>query len=177
MSNVPLPGLNCIESFMDSSREIRSMIMASFPCPPLPMESSSRFLNSHDLLAYLIDVAARRDDKKDNSQREKNQVALLVQYNKDIKECHSEKETWDVMTSFTRLYMMTYHSVLHETRFLTFDSVAPPLKKQVCSWLAAQHILRGDSEARGDMFEGLEPWQLYQRCRDMVRSEAEYTEN
>jgi hypothetical protein len=116
---------------MDSSREIRSMIMASFPCPPLPMEGNSRFLNSHDLLAYLIDVAARRDDKADNSLREKNQVALLVQYDKDIRACSSEKETWDVMTSFTRLYMMTYHSVLHETRFLPFDCVSPPLRKQV----------------------------------------------
>jgi len=101
---------------MDSTREIRAMMMASFPCPPLAMEGSSRFPNSHDMLAYLVDVAARRNVKKENEERQRSQERLLH----DFIVCalpgsKSEEETWEAMTHFTRQYMMTYSPVMHET--------------------------------------------------------------
>lgn len=157
---------------MDSSREIRSMILVAFPCPPLPMEGSGRFVNSHDMLAYLIDVAARREDKADNAKREKNQEVLMVQYEKDMKLCRSETETWNAMTMFTRQYMMTYSVIMHEARFLPFDAITPPLKKQLCSWLAAQHILQGDDHVCGSMFEHLDAWPLYLRCINVINNQA-----
>jgi hypothetical protein len=56
----------------DSEREIRSMILAAFPCPPLPLlvlkETNSEMLstdnldkeiNSHDMIAHFMQVAMR----------------------------------------------------------------------------------------------------------------------
>ena len=150
------------------TREIRSMILAAFPCPPLPMEGSDRFLNSHDMLAFLIDVAARRDNAAENAKRQTHQQALTSQYLKDLQKCEDEESTWNTMTLFMRQYMMTYHCVMHETRFLPFDLITPPMRKQVCSWLASQHILQGDNQVTGSMFEHMKPWPLYERCRNMI---------
>jgi len=138
------------------------------------MEGSSRFVNSHDMLAYLIDVAARRGDPKDNEKRQKNQDILLRDFVENIVLCRAEQETWDAMTKFTRLYMMTYSPIMHEARFLPFDALSTPLKKQVCSWLAAQHILQGDDQVKGDFFEHLSPWPLYQRCRDIMNNDSAF---
>ena len=152
---------------MDSTREIRAMTMAAFPCPPLPMEGSSRFINSHDMIAYLIDVAARRADPASDGHRQKIQSSLVAEYERDIAGCLSEEETWQVMTMFTRSYMMSYNVLMHEARFLPFDCLSPTLRAQVCSWLAAQHILQGDDQVNGSFFQHLEPWPLYRRCRDI----------
>lgn len=157
---------------MDSSREIRSMILVAFPCPPLPMEGSDRFVNSHDMLAYLIDVAARRNNPAENAQRQEKQHALTHEYFRSLGDCVSEQDTWNAMTFFMRQYMMTYHILMHESRFLPFDALTPPLRKQVCSWLASQHILQGDDNVTGSMFEHMKPWPLYERCKNIVNYEA-----
>jgi len=160
---------------MDSTREIRSMMMASFPCPPLAMEGDFRSSNSHDMLAYLVDVAARRNDAKDNAARMRNQEILLSEYFDNLALCNTEAETWDLMTKFTRQYMMTYNILMHETRFLPFDAVSVPIRRQVCSWLAAQHILQGDDQVDGGFFENLAPWPLYRRCRDIILEEDSFS--
>lgn len=152
---------------MDSSREIRAMMMASFPCPPLPMEGSCRFINSHDMIAYLVDVAARRADPKSDAHRQTIQKSLVMEYERNIPGCTTEEDTWQAMTTFTRSYMMSYNVLMHEARFLTFDCLTAPLKAQVCSWLAAQHILQGDDQVNGGFFQHLEPWPLYRRCKDI----------
>jgi hypothetical protein len=152
---------------MDSSREIRAMMMASFPCPPLPMDGSGRFINSHDMIAYLVDVAARRGDSKGDQHRQIIQRALVADFEKNIVGCTTEDETWHAMTNFTRSYMMSYHVSMHEARFLSFDCVSPALKAQVCSWLAAQHIIQGDDQVSGSFFQHLDPWPLYRRCKDI----------
>ena len=152
---------------MDSSREIRAMMMASFPCPPLPMEGSSRFINSHDMIAYLVDVAARRADPSSDHSRQRIQKTLVMEYERNIACCLTEDETWNAMTMFTRSYMMSYNVLMHEARFLPFDALTAPLKAQVCSWLAAQHILQGDDQVNGSFFQHLQPWPLYRRCKDI----------
>lgn len=153
---------------MDSTREIRAMIMASFPCPPLPMATGHGFINSHDFLAYLIDVAARRNITTENQERQCKQQTLVKQYLQDLKLCNSESELWDVMTMFTRMYAMTYHQIAHELRFFPFDSITPPLKHQVCSWLAASEILSGKENSMGHMFHGLGPFDLYKKCQQIL---------
>jgi hypothetical protein len=152
---------------MDSSRELRAMIMASFPCPPLPMQGREPFLNSHDMIAYLIDVAARRNVPSENDIRQKLQLSLTEDYIKKIQECKTEEEAWNMMTNFTRYYMMTYHEGMHETRFLPYDAITPPLKTQICSWLAAQYIIQGQSEVTSDQFQNLSVSILYKKCRDV----------
>lgn len=132
------------------------------------MEGGDRFVNSHDMLAYLIDVAARRNNLAENEERQKRQESLTRQYLRDLSDCESEQQTWNAMTLFMRQYMMTFHNVMHESRFLPFDALTPPLHKQVCSWLASQHILQGDDQVRGDMFENLKSWPLYERCKNVI---------
>lgn len=154
---------------MDSAREIRAMTMASFPCPPLPMIGADVFgntqtVNSHDLLAFLINTAARRDVESENKKRIEDQVQLHDEYLKTIK---CSKDPWADMTRFTRSYMMTYSPAMHNLRFLPFDASTPPVKAQVCSWLAAQYILN-DKEARADEFQGLSLQELYQKCASNV---------
>jgi hypothetical protein len=153
------------QSNMDSSRELRAMIMASFPCPPLPMQGIERWVNSHDQIAYLIDVAARRNVASENETRRKLQFQLTNNYIQNIKNCNTEAETWNVMTKFTRDYMMTYHPCMHEARFSSFDAITLPLRKQVCSWLAAQYIMQGDDNVKAENFQNLPVWSLYNQCR------------
>lgn len=151
---------------MDSTRELRAMIMVSFPCPPLPMMSDTdgSVQNSHDFLAYLIDVAGRRGMHAEDSERCRKQEKLLVDFERVIGLCQDEASTWETMTCFTRDYMMTYHVVTHAIRFLPFSAVNPKLKRAVCSWLASQYILKDDPYCQGCFFEHLEPWPLYREC-------------
>jgi hypothetical protein len=153
---------------MDTSRELRAMIMASLPCPPLPLEGHEKFINSHDMLAYLMDVAARRDNPVENETRRIIQEYLIKNYVETVGTCITEDELWRKMTMFTRNYMMSYNYVMHEARFSPFDAMTLPLKIQVCSWLAAQHILNGDETAVGDQFKEESPLQLYNMCRDII---------
>jgi hypothetical protein len=74
---------------------------------------------------------------------------------------------WNVMTMFTRNYMMSYCPVMHETRFLCFDAITLPLRHQTCAWLAAQHILKGNAAACGDQFMHLAPRELYLACQNI----------
>jgi hypothetical protein len=153
-------------AFMDdSSREIRAMTMASFPCPPLPVVGADVFgdtqtVNSHDLLAFLINTAARRDVLSENEQRVLQQQRLIESYQKSIS---NSIDPWSDMTRFTRDYMMTYSPAMHNVRFLPFDASTPPVKAQVCSWLAAQHILQ-DKQARAGQFKDLSHDALYRTC-------------
>lgn len=156
---------------MDSSREMRAMMMAAFPCPPLPMDGG---MNSHDALAYLVDVAARRDIARENEDRHVLQIKLTNSFLDELKAAETENDIWTAMTMFTRRYMMSYSPNTHDTRFMPPDAISVPLKRQLSSWLAAQYILQGDETALGVHFEGRSASQLYSMCRDSILSDANY---
>ena len=150
---------------MDTSREIRAMIMASFPSPPLPLTNGG---NSHDLIAYLIDVVARRMDPAEDKIRKDKQDLLCLEYCEDVVNCTNETELFNCMTRFNREYMLTYFPIMHEIRFLPFDSIKPPLKKLLCSWIASQKILQG-IECSGEEFEHLHPVSLYFLSAEVIK--------
>ena len=144
------------------------MTMAAFPCPPLPMVGSDRFghervVNSHDLLSFLMTTAARRDISSENAVRQDAQQRLLDEYNQP-----SSTDTWARMTRFTRDYMLTYCPTMHYPLFLPFDAATSPIKAQVASWLAAQHILNGN-DANANEFKDIPYDLLYSRCAVVVR--------
>ena len=150
---------------MDTSRELRSMTMATFPCPPLPMIGADlygeeRIMNSHDLLSFLVNTAALRDVKTENELRISKQTALYESY---FLALSSGVDTWTAMTTFTRSYMMTFTHAMHYIRFLPFDTASTTVRRQACSWLAAQHILIGD-EASAEQFADLPYDLLFARC-------------
>ena len=156
----------CNMSKMDSSREIRSMILASFLCPPLQMENDQ---NSHDIIAYLIDIAARRNVEKENKIRQDEQELLTLNYIDDVTHCKTEEELFNCMTRFTRDYMLTYVPIVHDMKFQRFDAIIPPIKKQLCSWIAAQHILNGEN-CDGKDFEHMTPVNLYFLASTLIKT-------
>ena len=147
---------------MDTSREMRAMAMVAFPCPPLPVsgagqDGSPKVINSHDLLAFLMNTAALRRMEGEDQDRMQAQAALIDAFAQGPLD-------WEAMTSFSRSYMMLYcPSYLHQLRFLPGDAITPRLRAQVCQWLAARHILQGQP-ARAEEFRHLTPAQLYARC-------------
>ncbi len=147
------------------------MTMATFPCPPLPMIGSNLhnedvIVNSHDLLSFLMNTAARRDVKAENEARVPRQQELYKQY---FAALAKGGDLWGIMTTFTRSYMMTYTHAMHSLRFFPFDAAPPPVKKQVCSWLAAQLILQGDSDAKADDFLDMGHDKLYSKCALVIQ--------
>jgi len=154
---------------MDSSREMRAMAMIAFPCPPLPVVGVNKdnepiVINSHDMLAFLMNTAALRDVPSENAVRLQRQKTLQREYSTI---CKSGGDTWGAMTNFTRLYMMSYcPTALDQVRFLPFDASTPPLRAQVRGWLAARHIL-ADQEAKAEDFDGLHDDALYKKCLSM----------
>lgn len=146
---------------MDTTREIRAMTMAAFPCPPLPVERGS---SSHDLIAFLIDVAARRNMPAENTRRKELQEQITAAYLEEL----VNSEPFDAMTKFTRNYALSYTPNAHDIRFNPFDTMCPMLHEQVCSWLAAQHILDGDASASGFSFSHLPPAKLLEACADVI---------
>ena len=155
---------------MDTARELRSMTMATFPCPPLPMigadiHGDERVMNSHDLLSFLVNTAALRDVKTENELRVSKQLALYESYFTALTD---GTDTWTAMTTFTRSYMMTFTHAMHYIRFLPFDASPHTVRRQVCSWLAAQHILNGN-EAKAEQFADLPYDLLLSRCANVVQ--------
>lgn len=150
---------------MDSSREIRSMMMASFPCPPLPLKDGG---NSHDLISFLVDVAARRNVVQENKSRETEQKKLTEMYYYQLENSSKVNDIWESMTNFTRFYLMTYAPNAHSVRFDHMENITPSQKEQICSWLAAQHILKGDHQCCGKFFENKTLDNLYVCCRDIL---------
>ena len=150
---------------MDTSREMRAMAMIAFPCPPLPVAGVNRnnepiVINSHDLLAFLMNTAALRDVASENAVRQRLQMKLQIEYETTLK----SGDAWGTMTNFTRRYMMSYcPAALDQVRFLPFDASTPPIRAQVRGWLAARHIL-ADQEAKAKDFDGLHDDVLYGKC-------------
>jgi len=145
------------------------MAMIAFPCPPLPVVGVNKdnepiVINSHDMLAFLMNTAALRDVASENAVRLERQKMLQREY---AAICKRGGDTWGAMTNFTRLYMMSYcPAALDQVRFLPFDASTPPLRAQVRCWLAARHIL-ADLEAKAEDFEGLHDDVLYGNCLKM----------
>ena len=151
------------------------MTMATFPCPPLPMVGANLYgdkalVNSHDLLSFLINTAARRDMKSENEARVAQQFKLYESYFKSLA---LGTDLFETMTKFTRDYMMTYTHAMHYLRFLPFDAATLPIKNQVCSWLAAQHILKGVENANAGQFLDLHCDLLYSKCALAVQEKDE----
>lgn len=150
---------------MDTSREIRSMMMASYPCPPLPLQEGG---NSHDLISFLVDVAARRNIIHENKTRESEQKKLTEMYYYQLENSAEINDIWTAMTNFTRFYLMTYAPNAHSVRFADIENMTPSQKEHLCSWLAAQHILKGDHLCCGKYFEHKSFKELLICCRDIL---------
>ena len=131
------------------------MIMAEFPCPPLPvaghrLEDSSRaVLNSHDMISALIVTAMKMNDQGFNERRRRRQEELETQYRRDIAKAKTFNEIYSVMSTFTQHYIHSY--LLHDASFLDarvleIDHATPGLRRQIHSFTNASAILAGEMD-------------------------------
>lgn len=160
-----------VQTSMDSSREIRSMIMVAFPCPPLEMSNGK---NSHDLIAFLMDVASRRNDDAENAKRKSEQECLTLDFLDDFPNCSTIEELENCMIRFTRDYMLTYFPIMHEIRFSPIIYTNNNVKQQLCSWIAAQYILDNENCSAID-FLHLPVEKLYILARDLIKKSKDIT--
>lgn len=127
------------------------MIMVLFPCPPLPMlasrlDGAPAVMSSHDLMAKLMDEAARRGDERGNERRKEVQEALTKAYTERL---GLEADPWDCMCAFTRAYLDSYFpGAIRDVRIVPCDATPTHIEHRVREWVAAREILGGKQQAR-----------------------------
>lgn len=152
-------------------------MMVMHPCPPLPIvgaiiDGEAEHADSHDSLAYCIDVAGRRGDAKDNATREEAQRAWVGEYMKTLRLANTgiSYHVYDVMCDFTRLYIQSYFPRANlDVRFAPMESIHPRMQRRVCEWLAAREIVDLNSEsARAEDHYHKSLAQLYTECASLI---------
>ena len=147
---------------MDSLRELRSLHMVLFPCPPIPILCTRGDTlvktNSHDLLAMLVNVAIQRNKESENTIRAEKQAALTDTFF-DGKYENIELK----MQTFTRDWLLTYSDGVRDLRFLPLDDTTPKIREQAQAWLAAQLILGGE-ESKAEDFKHTPISEWYRKC-------------
>lgn len=141
--------------------------MVLFACPPLPIElardDAKTVANSHDFVAFLIDVAMRIDNSDMNEKRRLLQVDLINSLFDDNVAVAEIDELERRLQGFTRAWMMGYHENMHGMVFLPLDCATIKIRRQVESWLAAQFHLLGEEKDVGD-FVSMSIHDLYKLC-------------
>lgn len=156
----------------DSSAEMRSMMLVMHPCPPLPIvgaivNGQAEHGDSHDSLAFCIDVVARRADEKENGLRKEAQTAWIAAY---LHALRGATDVYDVMCDFTRLYIQSYFPrASMDIRFARIEDIHPKMQRSVCEWLAARQIVDlGKEDARAEDHYHKIPAQLYAECASLI---------
>ena len=132
---------------------VRSMIMAEFPSPPLPVSGSkledatTAVLNSHDVISTLMITALKMNDPEFNDIRRRRQEQLEQRYYDDLAAAQTFDDTYAAMAAFTQGYMECYvrHGVV-DARVLHLDHVTPALRRQIHSFANATAILTGECD-------------------------------
>lgn len=147
---------------MASTYEIRSMILASLPFPPLPVEVSAveeggmvlgeeRVTTSHALLAQCLQIAAAKGDSCANKERHTKQIDIFRRF------LHamavegfemSAEELYGLYCDYTRQQLESYFSDGHRVEILfkpmSYVAKRDSVHQAVCEYMAAQSILFED---------------------------------
>jgi hypothetical protein len=128
----PVPGY----AYVDTGREIRSMVMAVFPSPPLPMMASGcedgsllthqRVASSHDLIARLLtNCEARADAQQDLARHDLQRAAQTLLCDRiDLLEEGDTQGAYDAFAEFTRAYVDSYlNGAPSDVRVLPMEQV------------------------------------------------------
>ena len=144
---------------VDVNREIRGMILAALPYPPLPVMlkgmdeenrlTDERVVNSHDIIAQMINVAACRQDKKANGDRKMRQGLVLSGFIADLVKdgVVSVEKLYEILCRRTQEHVSTYLpencSSMSAICFLPSKSVCKgdSVHAKMCDYMAAQAVL------------------------------------
>lgn len=147
---------------MDSGYEIRSMILASLPYPPLPVEvktvepgtmvlGTESVTTSHALLAQCLQIAAARGDDKANEERKLRQVDVFRRFLHAMAVEGFEMsggELYGLYCDYTRQHLETYFhdGQRFELAFkpLSYIAKGDACHTRMCEFMAAQSILFRD---------------------------------
>ena len=142
----------------DSNREIRAMILAALPFPPLPVEAK-RFeedgkrlgdavvITSHDILSNLLEQACARDAPATHKVRQTRQRDVLRSFIRALCKDGMLKADalYNVYCDHTRSHIATYYPEGHppELKFmpLGYVSKGDKVHLRTCDWMAAQSRL------------------------------------
>lgn len=131
----------------DGNREIRSMVLAALPIPPMPIlasrelgdersftDNEAKAISSHDLIAHLMNVSCTVVSSQKNADRERIQWKLQEELFARVdawqleNDPGSEKQllpppdfAYSLLAEFTRLYIQSYMpdpSKAQDVRFL-----------------------------------------------------------
>ena len=153
----------------DGNREIRSMVMAALPLPPLPLlvyrelqgelsfvDSDHQVTSSHDLIAHMMNIACAVASSSINNSRMERQSSLMGDLFSTLddfldKNAHlqvpDEKWCYEAAMHFTRLYIGTYLVRQdNDIRFLLDASAineSHRLHKMALEYQKAQDVLYG----------------------------------
>lgn len=143
----------------DSTQEMRAMILAALPLPPLPvavqrLEDDGRIASelvqtSHDVLSNLLLHACAKNDQGQNAERKRRQQEVLrllmaSMYNKG--ELQPIPELYNTYCRHTLLHILTYlppEAPVPSIRFMPLDSVCKgdPTHRRMCDYMAGQAII------------------------------------
>ncbi|KAJ1466460.1 hypothetical protein T484DRAFT_1756617 [Baffinella frigidus] len=182
--------LEGVEHREDANREVRSMLLAVHPCPPLPqialggLHFEERIFSSHDFLATAIDRMLVKQDTEFNRSRRSTQHALIMSHFDELEEIDSVEVDMDRLyacfTGFSRKYASVFFSGEEQKRvdirYKSLDHVCrnDPVHLAACSHLRAYRIMRQQEVSDPKEFEDLSyPDLLRAFHKEIVRKDPE----
>jgi hypothetical protein len=136
----------------DSTQEIRAMILAALPYPPLPillpkLDASGEDVlqTSHDLISMLLRESCAKRTVSENQARMQRQQAALAGFMRDLggEACASPVELYRIYCAYTMHHIATYlppGAPPPALRFLPLDHPCKGDKthRAMCDYMAAQ---------------------------------------
>lgn len=132
--------MQSVAGHRDGAREVRSMVLACLPVPPMPMIVSREArdteggqcieacaTSSHDVIAHLLNLAASRGDGLLNRDREARQIQANERLLQEIDSMEGvpahalDERAWTSFARFTTMYIACFSSAgspLPDCRFL-----------------------------------------------------------
>ena len=142
----------------DHNRELRAMILAALPYPPLPVEArhfdedgnqlgDSTMVTSHDIISNLVEQAWTRDQSATSHEKMERQREVLRCFLSDLVRngIPAVDALYEVYCKHTRDHIATYYPKDHvpELKFFPLSHVCKGDKVHIrtCDWMAAQSRL------------------------------------
>jgi hypothetical protein len=135
----------------DSTQEIRAMILAALPYPPLPIllpklhaSGEDILQTSHDLISMLLRHSCAKGSASENKARQQRQQAVLAGFMRRVSSeaCASPPELYRAYCEYTMHHIATYlpNGERPALRFLPLDHPCKGDKthKTMCDYMAAQ---------------------------------------
>ncbi len=174
----------------DSTQELRAMILAALPYPPLPImlrrfEDGNRLgsevlQTSHDILSNLLTEACVKCTVKENVERQERQRTLLREFLAELVKdgLQAPPQHYQTLCKYTQLHIATYMregAPVPEMRLMPFDHVCKGdyVHVRMCDYMAAQaRILGLLGGLCADDWRGSEYFQMMLVSRDRLVCEG-----